>query len=77
LTIIATCHDKLFGGDKLKYREITKMIELDGWYWKRSSGSHQIYRHSTKPGIVVVAYHGTKEIPEGTVKSILKQAGLE
>jgi predicted RNA binding protein YcfA (HicA-like mRNA interferase family) len=53
------------------------MIELDGWYWKRSSGSHQIYRHSTKPGIVVVAYHGTKEIPEGTVKSILKQAGLE
>jgi predicted RNA binding protein YcfA (HicA-like mRNA interferase family) len=46
-------------------------------YWKRSSGSHHIYRHRTKPGIIVVAYHGTKDIPEGTVKSILKQAGLE
>jgi predicted RNA binding protein YcfA (HicA-like mRNA interferase family) len=61
----------------LKYREITKIIEQDGWYWKRSSGSHHIYRHRTKPGIIVVAYHGTKDIPEGTVKSILKQAGLE
>jgi predicted RNA binding protein YcfA (HicA-like mRNA interferase family) len=60
----------------MKYREITKLIESDGWYRKRSNGSHLIYKHPTKAGIVVVAYHGTKDIPEGTVKSILKQAGL-
>ena len=30
-----------------------------------------------KPGTVVIAYHGAKDMPEGTLKSILKQAGLE
>ena len=61
----------------VKYRDIVKLIEADGWYWKRSSGSHEIYKHPTKTGTVVVAYHGAKDIPEGTLKSILKQAGLE
>jgi len=61
----------------LKYREIVKRIEQDGWFWKRSSGSHHIYKHPSKPGTVVVAYHGAKDLPEGTVKSILRQAGLD
>jgi predicted RNA binding protein YcfA (HicA-like mRNA interferase family) len=61
----------------LKYREIARRIEEDGWYLKRTSGSHHIYKHPTKSGTVVVAYHGAKDLPEGTLKSILKQAGLE
>ena len=61
----------------MKHREIVKLIEQAGWYWKRTNGSHQIYKHATKPGIVVVAYHGAKDVPEGTLKSILRQAGLE
>jgi predicted RNA binding protein YcfA (HicA-like mRNA interferase family) len=61
----------------LKYRDVTKLIEQDGWYLKRSSGSHHIYKHPSKPGTVVVAYHGAKDLPEGTVKSILRQAGLD
>jgi len=61
----------------VKHRDIVKLIEQDGWYWQRTKGSHRIYKHPTKPGSVVVAYHGTKDVPEGTVKSILRQAGLE
>jgi predicted RNA binding protein YcfA (HicA-like mRNA interferase family) len=61
----------------MKARDIIKLIEKDGWYWKRTSGSHQVYKHPTKTGTVVVAQHGSKDIPEGTVKSILRQAGLE
>jgi predicted RNA binding protein YcfA (HicA-like mRNA interferase family) len=61
----------------LKGREIVKLIEQDGWYLKRSKGSHQVYKHPKKPDTVVVAYHGAKDIPEGTVKSILKRAGLD
>jgi predicted RNA binding protein YcfA (HicA-like mRNA interferase family) len=61
----------------VKYKEVVKRITEDGWYWKRTNGSHHIFRHPTKPGIVVVAYHGGKDIADGTVKSILKQAGLE
>jgi predicted RNA binding protein YcfA (HicA-like mRNA interferase family) len=61
----------------MKHRDIVKLVEQDGWYWKRSSGSHRIYKHPTKSGTVVIAYHGTKDIPEGTAKSILRDAGLE
>jgi len=61
----------------MKYRDIVELVEEDGWYWKRTSGSHQIYKHPTKSGTVVIAYHGAKDVPEGTLKSILKQAGLD
>lgn len=61
----------------MKHRDIIKIIEADGWYWKRSNGSHAIYKHPTKSGSVVVAYHGKKDVPEGTVKNIFKQAGLD
>jgi predicted RNA binding protein YcfA (HicA-like mRNA interferase family) len=61
----------------MKFRDIVKLIEQDGWYWKRTSGSHCIYKHPEKPGTVVIAYHGAKDVPDGTLKSILKQAGLE
>ncbi len=61
----------------MNYRELTRLIERDGWLWKRTSGSHRVYKHPTKPGTVVIAYHGSKDVPEGTLKSILRQAGLE
>lgn len=61
----------------MKYREIIRRIEQDGWYWKRTSGSHHIYKHPLKRGTVIVAYHGARDVPEGTIKAILKQAGLD
>ena len=61
----------------MKYRELVKLLERDGWFWKRSSGSHRIYKHPIKAGTVVLAYHGSKDVPEGTTKSIIKEAGLE
>ncbi len=61
----------------MKPKNVIKLVEQDGWYWKRTSGSHRIYKHPTKSGTVVIAYHGNKDVPEGTLKSILKQAGLE
>jgi predicted RNA binding protein YcfA (HicA-like mRNA interferase family) len=60
----------------MKYRDVVKLIEQDGWVWKRTNGSHRIFKHPTKPGSVIVAYHGSKDIPDGTVKSIMKQAGI-
>jgi len=29
----------------MKYRDIIKIIEADGWYWVSTKGSHQKYRH--------------------------------
>ncbi|MFP4026040.1 MAG: type II toxin-antitoxin system HicA family toxin [Thiohalospira sp.] len=44
----------------------------------RQKGSHKIYKHPIKPGIVVVPDHGgSKDLSLGTENSILKQAGLK
>lgn len=62
----------------MKYREVAKMIEDDGWFEVRQKGSHRAYKHNTKSGIVTIAYHRmSDEVPRGTLNSIYKQAGLK
>ncbi len=62
----------------MKYREVVKLIEADGWYQARQKGSHRAYKHNLKKGIVTIAYHRlSNEVPPGTLKSILKQARLK
>ncbi len=61
----------------MKYRDIVKLIEADGWYQVQQSGSHRQYKHPAKLGRVTIAGQPGKDVPEGTRKSILKQAGLK
>jgi len=61
----------------MKHRDIVKLIEQDGWYWKRTNGSHSIYKHPTKTWDRGRCLSRLKDVPEGTVKSILRQASLE
>tara|TARA_R110002124_G_scaffold171443_1_gene339123 strand:- start:743 stop:931 length:189 start_codon:yes stop_codon:yes gene_type:complete len=62
----------------MKYHEIVKLIENDGWFQVRQRGSHRAYKHLEKEGIVTIAYHKlADEIPKGTLNSILKQANLK
>ncbi len=56
-------------------REIIKMLEADGWTVVRIEGSHHIFKHPSKKGIVTVP-HPRKDMPIKTFKSILNQAGL-
>jgi predicted RNA binding protein YcfA (HicA-like mRNA interferase family) len=56
--------------------EIIKLIEAAGWELQRTKGSHHHFKHPTKKGLVTIP-HPKKDIPMGTVKSILKQAGLK
>jgi len=55
---------------------LKKMLEKDGWYLVRTKGSHHHFKHSEKKGIVTLP-HPKKDVPKGTVNSILKQAGLK
>ncbi|MFA3684870.1 type II toxin-antitoxin system HicA family toxin [Acinetobacter baumannii] len=59
----------------MKSLDLIKMIEADGWYEVRVSGSHHHFKHPTKKGLVTIP-HPKKDLPNGTVKSILIQAGL-
>jgi predicted RNA binding protein YcfA (HicA-like mRNA interferase family) len=56
-------------------RKIIKLLESDGWQFLGATGSHHNFKHSVKPGKVTVP-HPKKDLPSGTVRSILKQAGL-
>lgn len=59
-----------------KVRDIIRLIESDGWTLARTRGSHRQYVHPTKPGVVTIPGKMGTDLPIGTERSILKQAGL-
>lgn len=56
-------------------RELIKILKADGWYEVNCVGDHHQFKHPTKKGRVTVT-HPVKDVPDGTARSILKQAGL-
>lgn len=60
----------------MKSSSLIKLIQEDGWKLVRTKGSHHHFKHHTKKGLVTVP-HPKKDVPIGTVNSILKQAGLK
>lgn len=58
-------------------RELLKLLYNDGWYDSEQEGSHKQLKHPVKSGKITVPIHGRKDIPKGTLNSILKQAGLK
>jgi predicted RNA binding protein YcfA (HicA-like mRNA interferase family) len=61
----------------MKVRELIDVLVNDGWIKVAQRGSHRQFKHRIKPGKVTVPGHLSAEIPKGTLKSILKQAGIE
>lgn len=59
----------------MQSRELIKIIEADGWCLIATKGSHNQFKHDVKKGRVTIP-HPKKDLPQQTVKSILKQAGL-
>ncbi len=60
----------------MKSKDVMKIIEKDGWYLVNIKGSHHQFKHATKKGRVTIP-HPKTNLPKGTVKSILKQAGIK
>ncbi|MEO6189993.1 MAG: type II toxin-antitoxin system HicA family toxin [Saprospiraceae bacterium] len=50
----------------MKPLEIEKLVIKAGWHFSRQTGSHKIYKHPKIEGIIVIPFHGSKEIPKGT-----------
>ncbi len=48
-----------------------------GWYRVATRGSHRQFKHPWKTGRVTVAGKPGERLARGTLKSILKQAGLK
>jgi len=61
----------------MKVKAIIEVLEQDGWVQVAQKGSHRQFKHPTKRGKVTVPGKASEELPKGTLKSILRQAGLE
>jgi predicted RNA binding protein YcfA (HicA-like mRNA interferase family) len=59
----------------MKSANLIRLLEADGWALDRIRGSHHVFKHPVKPGIVVVP-HPKMDLGSGLVAAILKQAGL-
>jgi len=42
-----------------------------------AEGRSRQFHHPTKPGTVTIAGHPSDEVPAGTLKNTMKQAGIE
>ncbi len=60
----------------LSGRHLISILEKNGFIYKRSKGSHQVYYNPSTNKTVVVPSHGNKDLKKGTFFAILKQAGL-
>jgi predicted RNA binding protein YcfA (HicA-like mRNA interferase family) len=59
----------------LTSKEIVKILVQKGFVLDRSRGSHQVWLHPDSRKRAIVPMHN-KDIPKGTLYSILKQAGI-
>ncbi|MEP7367840.1 MAG: type II toxin-antitoxin system HicA family toxin [Acidobacteriota bacterium] len=65
----------------MKVRDVQKLLRQDGWVLKNQEGSHRQFIDPHKSGKVTIAGHDSDETPpktlKSTLKSIMKQAGIE
>jgi predicted RNA binding protein YcfA (HicA-like mRNA interferase family) len=58
-------------------RKLLRLLKQDGWEIDRTRGSHRQLVHQAKPGTVTVSGHASDDVHPKTLKSVLRQAGLE
>jgi predicted RNA binding protein YcfA (HicA-like mRNA interferase family) len=58
-------------------QHLIKLLEKNGFIFKRSKGSHQIFYNTSTRITVIVPVHGSKDVKKGTFLAILKQAGID
>ena len=59
----------------MKSAVLIRELEKTGWTLDRVRGSHNVFKHPSQPGIVVVP-HPKKDLGIGLAAAIRKQAGL-
>lgn len=59
----------------LKPRELVRALEKDGWYSHCQKGSHMVLHKTGSRNLIVVPMHD-RDVPLGTLRCILSDAGL-
>jgi len=56
-------------------KELIKLLKENGWTLDRIKGSHYIMIKGKKT--LSVPVHGNRDLPKGTLNSLLKEGGLK
>ncbi len=56
--------------------EVIRLMKEHGWYEVACVGDHHQFKHPTKAGRITIP-HPKRDLPTGTVRSILKSAGID
>ena len=60
-----------------KYKEVVRRLrELGFQFDRQAAGSHELWRHSWDGRKVTIPHH-PGDVPEGTLRAILREAGIE
>ena len=62
--------------EMVKFSELYRLLEANGWE-RREGSRHYKYVKSGYSYFIPVGRHASKEVPNGTLKSILKAADLD
>jgi len=61
----------------MRYSELIQLIKKNGCTEYRQGKNHTIYINTKTGKKFPVSHHKTQDVPTGTLKSIMKDAGLE
>ncbi|WP_369406486.1 type II toxin-antitoxin system HicA family toxin [Candidatus Thiosymbion oneisti] len=71
-----TDDQKLDSIGKVKFNELVRLLEKNGFRIVKEKGSIRYYAKEGYHNLIRVDYHGAKEVPKGTCHAILKAAGI-
>jgi len=57
-------------------KQIVQAPERNGFAFSHVRGSHHYLRKPDGSGLVVIPVHGNRDLPAGTLRSILRQADI-
>ena len=61
----------------MSFRELVRLLQANGFQLVREKGSVRYDGKDGWPRLVRVDYHGSRQVPTGTLHAILKAAGID
>jgi predicted RNA binding protein YcfA (HicA-like mRNA interferase family) len=66
----------MIGLPVVRPRQLIRALERAGFVVHHVRGSHRYLRHLEKPGLLVTVPYHSRDLKRGTLRSILRQAGI-
>jgi len=62
----------------MNYRNLTRRLsQLGCEFLRQASGSHEVWWNPSNEQFTVIPRHGGRDLPAGTLRTILRQLGID